>query len=73
MQQQIATRIDSRVKKAIEDVCKGSGIKFRHFIEEALIDKLEEYLDIKDIKKLRQEPVKSFEDVVNDLKRHGKI
>jgi predicted HicB family RNase H-like nuclease len=41
-QAQLATRIDERVKKAIEKVCRARGEKMNHFIQEALLDKLEE-------------------------------
>ena len=40
-QAQLATRIDERVKGAVEKICKARGQKMNHFIEEALLDKLE--------------------------------
>jgi hypothetical protein len=65
---QLATRIDKRVKKAIEEVCNARGLKMNRFIEDALIDKLEELEDIEDLKKIRFEPTRSLEDIVADLK-----
>ena len=41
-QAQLATRIDIRVKKAIEKTCEARGLKIGRFVENALIDKLEE-------------------------------
>ena len=70
-QAQLATRIDERVKGAVERVCKARGQKMNHFIEEALLDKLEELEDLEDVRGLRTEPTRPFRDVVRDLKAHG--
>ncbi len=70
---QLATRIDSRVKKAVENVCKARGVKMNKFIEDALLDKLEELEDIEDLKKLRREPSRPLADILKDLKARGKI
>ena len=70
-QAQLATRIDERVKGAVEKVCKARGQKMNHFIEEALLDKLEELEDLEDVKGLRKEPTRHFRDVVRDLRAHG--
>ena len=37
------------------------------FIEDALIDKLEELEDIEDLKKIRCEPARPLEEVLRDL------
>jgi len=70
-QAQLATRIDERVKGAVEKVCKARGQKMNHFIEEALLDKLEELEDLEDLKGLRKETTRPFTEVVRDLKAHG--
>ena len=49
-QTQLATRVDERVKRAVEAVCEARGLKMNRFIEEALIDKLEELEDIEELK-----------------------
>ena len=66
---QLATRIDSRVKKAVEDVCRTRGLKMNRFIEDALVDKLEELQDVDDLKRIRCEPSRPIEDVLRDLER----
>jgi hypothetical protein len=66
-QKQLATRIDSRVKKAIEIACEAKGLEISHFVEDALIDKLEELGDIEDIKKIRHESTRPLADVIRDL------
>lgn len=66
-QVQLATRIDRRVKKAIEMTCEARGLKISRFVENALIDKLEELSDIEDITKIRREPTRPLEDVIREL------
>ncbi len=72
-QTQLATRINERVKKAVEQVCETRGLKMNRFIEEALVDKLEELEDIEDLKKIRCEPTKPLSELLRDLKLHGKL
>jgi hypothetical protein len=47
---QLATGIDSRVKKAIERACNAQDLKIGRYVENTLIDKLEELADIEGIK-----------------------
>ena len=70
---QLATRIDSDVKKAVEALCELRGLKMNRFIEDALIDKLEELEDIEDLAKIRFEPTRPLADVIKSLKLNGKI
>ncbi len=70
---QLATRINERVKKAVEQVCETRGLKMNRFIEEALVDKLEELEDIEDLKKIRCESTKPLSELLRDLKLDGKL
>ena len=70
---QLATKIDEDVKKTVELVCKERGYKMNKFIEDALLDKLEELEDVEDLQKLRREPTKKLQEVLKDLKKHGKL
>jgi hypothetical protein len=70
---QLATRIDADVKKAVEDICEIRGLKMNRFIEDALIDKLEELEDLEDLTRIRFEPTRPLEDVIKDLKLNGKL
>jgi hypothetical protein len=72
-QKQLATRIDSRVKRAVERLCEQRGLKISRFVEDALLDKLEELEDLEDLKKLRRESTRPFEDVLRELKLDGKL
>lgn len=70
---QLAARIETDVKKAVEEICQDRGWKMNRFVEEALLDKLEELEDIEDLKSIRHEPTRPFKDVLADLKLNGKI
>ena len=70
---QLATKIDKTVKEALDHFCDEHGLKIGRFVEDAILDKLEEYEDISDIRKLRQESFKSFDEVIKELKIVGKI
>lgn len=64
---QLATRIDERTKRAVEEVCRDRGLKMNRFVEEALLDKLEELADIEDIKSIRFESTRPLSELVEDL------
>ena len=70
---QLGTRIDSRLKRAVEEVCRARGLKMNRFVQDALLDKLEELEDIEDLKSIRFEPTKSWSEVVHDLNLDGEV
>jgi len=72
-QSQLATRIDERVKRAVEQVCELRGLRMNRFIEEALLDKLEELEDLEDLKKIRCEPTRPLAAILKNLKLDGKL
>jgi antitoxin component of RelBE/YafQ-DinJ toxin-antitoxin module len=72
-QVQFATRVDTRIKRAVEKVCEARGLKLQHFVEEALLDKLEELDDIEDVKRIRFEATKSLAAVLKKLKLDDKL
>ena len=72
-QTQLATRVDERVKRAVEAVCEARGLKMNRFIEEALIDKLEELEDIEELKSIRCESTRPLGDLIRDLGLDGEI
>ena len=55
------------MKRAVESYCESAGLKMNKFIENALIDKLEELEDIEDVKRLRTEPTRPLQDVLAEL------
>jgi len=70
---QLATQIKAEVKGALEEVCNDRGIKIGHFVEEAIIDKIEELEDIADLKKIRAEKSRPLSAVIKDLEKSGKV
>jgi hypothetical protein len=70
---QISARIDRRLKKALDEVCRSRGIVMNHFIQEAVLDRLEEFEDVEDLKAIRHEPTRPLADVLAELKLDGSV
>jgi len=68
---QINVRVDPALKKAIDDYCRSRGIVINHFVQEALIDRLEELEDIEDLKAIRHEPTRPLREVLAELELDG--
>ncbi|MFN2315975.1 MAG: hypothetical protein ABR551_10285 [Gemmatimonadales bacterium] len=70
---QISARIDPRLKQTLDAFCQSRGIVMNHFIQEAILDRLEEFEDIEDLKAIRHEPTRPLAAVLADLKRDGAL
>ena len=70
---QLATKIDEKIKEALDHFCEERGYKINRFIEDAILDKLEEYEDLSDLRKLREQTFKSLDEVMAGLKASGKL
>lgn len=70
---QISARVDEALKNAIEEYCRSRGIVMNHFIQEALLDRLEELEDIEDLKQIRHEPTRPLAEILKELKLDGKL
>ncbi len=70
---QINARIDERLKRALEEYCRSRGIVMNHFIQEAILDRLEELEDIEDLKAIRHEPTRPLAEVLAELRVDGKL
>ena len=70
---QINARIDAALKKALEEYCRSRGIVMNHFIQEAIIDRLEELEDVEDLKALRHEPTRPLSEVLSELNLDGSL
>lgn len=64
----LKTQINSRLKAEIKRHCESKGLDMSRFIEEALLDKLE---DSEDIEKIIGEPTRPLEDIIRDFERNG--
>lgn len=65
---QINARVDEALKNALERYCKSRGVVMNHFIQEALLDRLEELEDIGELKQVRHEPTRPLAEVLEELK-----
>jgi hypothetical protein len=64
---QVAVRVDGRLKRAVDEACRARGMKLTRFVQEALLDKLEEMVDAEDIPRLRREPKRPLRALIRDL------
>ena len=64
---QISARVDVALKQALVRYCKSRGIVMNHFIQEAIIDRLEELEDIEDLKRIRHEATRPLAEVLGEL------
>ncbi len=70
---QISARVDEALKTAMDRYCKSRGVVMNHFIQEALLDRLEELEDIEELKQLRHEPTRPLAEVLRELELNGKL
>ena len=70
---QINARIDAALKKALDEYCRSRGIVMNHFVQEAIIDRLEELEDVEDLKAIRHEPTRSLSEVLAELNLDGSL
>ena len=64
---QVSARIDASVMRAMQDYCRSNGIVMKHFIQEAILDRLDELADIEEIERLRLEPTRPFSEVLAEF------
>jgi len=57
----LSTIIDARVKDAVTRFCKSRGIKMRYLVEQALIEQLEDEIDLEAYRKRRNEETFTLE------------
>lgn len=72
-QKQLATKIDAEVKDTLDRVLDRLGIKLGRFVESAILDKLEEIEDLADLSQRRSESDRSLDQVIEGLKKSGKL
>ena len=62
----LSTVIDARVKRALLVYCKRRGLKLRYVVEAALIEQLEDEIDLEAYFARKDEDLFSLEDVLAD-------
>jgi len=65
----LSTIIDARVKDAITKFCKRRGIKLRYLVEQALIEQLEDEIDLEAYQARRDEETFSLEEILKGLNK----
>ena len=70
---QMNARIDERLKKALDEYCRSRGIVMNHFIQEAILDRLEELEDVEDLKAIRHEPTRPLAEALAELSVDGEL
>jgi len=65
----LSTIIDARVKDAVTEFCKRRGIKMRYMIEQALIEQLEDEIDLEAFRVRRDEETFSLDEVLAGLRK----
>lgn len=68
----LSTVIDSNVKKAVTQFCKRRGLKLRHLIEQALVEQLEDEIDLEAYHQRRYEDTFSLEEILFSPKKKKK-
>jgi len=65
----LSTIIDARVKEAITSFCKRRGIKLRYMVEQALIEQLEDEIDLEAYRERRDKETFSLEEILEGLNK----
>lgn len=63
----LSTIIDPKLKRVLIDYCKKRGLKIRYLIEQALIEYLEDEIDLEAYHSRKNEETVSLEDVLKDM------
>lgn len=64
--QPLSTRIDARVREALNAYCQKRGLKLRHVIEEAIVDHLEDEIDFEAYQSRKDEVAVPLEELLAD-------
>ncbi len=64
-----STVLDSRVKDAAVAYCKRTGLKLRHFVERAILEQLEDEIDLQAYRERKEEDTVSLESILRGRKR----
>jgi len=65
----LSTVIDADVKKAVAEYCRRRGLKLRYFIEQALVEQIEDAIDLEAWHERRDEDLIGLEDILASRKK----
>lgn len=65
----LSTQIDRHIKEATAEFCKRRGLKLRYFVEQALLEQLEDEIDLEAYHARRAEKTISLEAILAGQKK----
>ena len=65
----LSTVIDAKVKDAAMEFCKMRGMKLRHLVEMALIEQIEDEIDLEAYHQRKSEETVSLEEILRGRKK----
>lgn len=68
----LSTLIDADVKEAVTQFCKERGLKLRYLIEEALVEQLEDAIDLEAYHARRHEETIPFAKILSRRKKKNR-
>ena len=60
----LSTSIDLKIKEALSLFCKKKGLKIQHFVEKAILEQLEDEIDLEACFERKDEETISFDDLI---------
>lgn len=64
----LSTTLDSEIKEALTAFCKKKGLKIQHFIERAIVEQLEDEIDLGTYHQRKNEETISLADLLKTTK-----
>ena len=65
----LSTLIDARVKEAVSHFCKQRGLKLQYLVEEALVERLEDEIDLAAYHERRHEERISLDGILSEVRK----
>ena len=69
----ISARVDETLRVALKRYCRSHGIVMSHFVQKALLDRLEELEDVEELKQIRHEPTRPLSEVLKNVRLDGTL
>jgi antitoxin component of RelBE/YafQ-DinJ toxin-antitoxin module len=60
----LSTNIDAQIKEALSSFCKKKGLKIQHFVEKAILEQLEDAIDLEAYYERKDEETISFDELI---------
>jgi len=68
----LSTDIDAQVKKAAVEFCRRRGLKLRHLVEQALIEQIEDEMDLETYRQRKAEETIPLADILSSKSKRRK-